>query len=105
METNVVECAIAPLLERDVVQIARSWIGTPYVHQASLKGVGCDCLGLLRGIWRELYGEEPEEAPAYSLDWAEAAGTETLYMATQRHARQISPTEISPGDVALFRML
>ena len=28
------------------------WIGTPYRHQASLKGVGCDCLGLVRGVWR-----------------------------------------------------
>ena len=39
---------------------ARSWIGTPYRHQASLKGIGCDCLGLLRGVWRGVMGEEPE---------------------------------------------
>ena len=45
-----------------IVGAARGWIGTPYRHQASLKGVGCDCLGLLRGVWRELKGEEP--APA-----------------------------------------
>src|ERR1043166_6538354 len=74
-----------------IIAIARSWIGTPYVHQASLKGVGCDCLGLLRGIWRELHGEEPEEIPPYSLDWAEATGAETLYMALERHCREISP--------------
>jgi len=47
----------------DVERIARSWIGTPYVHQASVKGVGCDCLGLLRGVWRELVGAEPEKMP------------------------------------------
>src|SRR3954463_424367 len=104
METNVVECAIAPLLERDVVQIARSWICTPYVHQASLKGVGCDCLGMLRGIWRELYGEEPEEIPPYSLDWAEATGAETLYMARKRHAGEVALKDIGAGDIALFRM-
>ncbi|MFL5163197.1 MAG: peptidase P60, partial [Microvirga sp.] len=39
---------------------ARSWIGTPYRHQASLKGIGCDCLGLLRGVWRGVMGREPE---------------------------------------------
>ncbi|MEM1422329.1 MAG: peptidase P60, partial [Pseudomonadota bacterium] len=33
---------------------ASRWIGTPYRHQASLRGVGCDCLGLLRGVWRAL---------------------------------------------------
>lgn len=88
-----------------VVQIARSWIGTPYVHQASLKGVGCDCLGLLRGIWRELRGEEPEEIPAYSLDWAEATGAETLYIALKRYAAEVAVRNIGPGDIALFRML
>jgi NlpC/P60 family putative phage cell wall peptidase len=87
-----------------IVAIARFWIGTPYVHQASLKGVGCDCLGLLRGIWRELYGEEPEEIPPYSLDWAEATGAETLYMALKRHAHEIGAGSIAPGDIALFRM-
>jgi len=87
------------------VEIARSWIGTPYVHQASLKSVGCDCLGLLRGIWRELYGEEAEETPPYSVDWAEATGAETLYMALKRHAGEINPAEIATGDIALFRML
>jgi NlpC/P60 family putative phage cell wall peptidase len=37
-----------------IVAAARSWFGTPYHHQASVKGVGSDCLGLIRGIWREL---------------------------------------------------
>lgn len=46
-----------------VVEIARRWIGTPYHHQASLKGVGCDCLGLVRGVYRELCGAEPEPMP------------------------------------------
>ena len=56
-----------------IVAAARSWIGTPYRHQASLKGVGCDCLGLLRGVWRDVVGDEPERPPAYSRDWAEAS--------------------------------
>ena len=74
------------------------------MHQASLKGVGCDCLGLLRGLWRELHGEEPEEIPPYSLDWAEATGSETLYMALKRHILEIGIGRLAPGDIALFRM-
>ncbi len=89
----------------DIEAIARSWIGTPYVHQASVKGAGCDCLGLLRGVWRELHGgAEPEVPPAYSPDWAEATGRETLYMALARHLREIDPAALAPGNVALFRM-
>jgi NlpC/P60 family putative phage cell wall peptidase len=88
-----------------IVDITRSWIGTPYVHQASLKGVGCDCLGLLRGLWRELHGDEPEGIPPYSPDWAETTGNETLYLALKRHAREVTIRELAHGDVALFRML
>ncbi|NCO16648.1 MAG: peptidase, partial [Alphaproteobacteria bacterium] len=43
-----------------IVAEARRWIGTPYVHQSSARGAGTDCLGLLRGVWRALYGVEPE---------------------------------------------
>jgi NlpC/P60 family putative phage cell wall peptidase len=56
----------------DIACEARRWIGTPYRHQASLHGVGCDCLGLVRGVWRAFYGDEPEVTPAYASDWAEA---------------------------------
>ena len=48
------------------VAAARLWLGTPYVHQASARGAGSDCLGLVRGVWRALYGAEPERPPAYS---------------------------------------
>jgi NlpC/P60 family putative phage cell wall peptidase len=93
-------------IERDaVVSAARGWIGTPYVHQASVKGFGCDCLGLLRGVWRELMGDEPETPPPYSGDWAEASGEESLYAALKRHFAEIDRIEIAPGDIALFRMV
>ncbi|MGA0595513.1 NlpC/P60 family protein [Enterovirga sp. CN4-39] len=86
-----------------IVAAARSWIGTPYRHQASLKGVGCDCLGLLRGVWREVIGREPERPPAYSRDWAEATGREALIEAAERHLLPVSEREWRAGDVLLFR--
>jgi NlpC/P60 family putative phage cell wall peptidase len=89
----------------DIVAAARGWLGTPYVHQASVRHVGCDCLGLLRGVWRELMGEEPEPTPSYSEDWAECSGVETLYAAFARHFDQIGIGELRAGDVALFRMV
>lgn len=90
-------------LTRDgVVACARGWLATPYRHQASLKGVGCDCLGLVRGVWRELYGTEPERAPPYAPDWAEA-GSETLAAAAARHLVPIAPDAYRAGDVLLFR--
>ena len=89
---------------RAIVVEARSWIGTPYRHQASRKGAGCDCLGLIRGVWRGLYGEEPETPPPYAADWAEAGGRETLLEAARRHMVEIPVSGWRPGDMLLFRM-
>jgi NlpC/P60 family putative phage cell wall peptidase len=85
-------------------QIARTWIGTPYVHQASMQGAGCDCLGLLRGVWRTLYGREPAPIPPYSPDWSEAGGREDLMAAADRWLVRKSLHDQAAGDVLLFRM-
>ena len=91
-------------MNRDrIVAEARSWIGTPYRHQASLKGVGCDCLGLLRGVWRGVMGEEPETPPPYAPDWAEAARAEILREAACRYLVEIETSAFQPSDVLLFR--
>lgn len=90
------------------VAIARRWIGTPYLHQASVEGAGSDCLGLLRGIWRELYGGEPELVPPYTPDWSEPARKERLWAAARRHLIALSEAAGSlperPGEVILFRL-
>src|SRR5262245_38697485 len=90
-------------MRRQIVTLARTWLGTPYHHQASVKGVGTDCIGLVRGIWRELYGAEPQALPAYTRDWAEAHGCETLLEAARRHLIEVCPTAAQPGYVLIFR--
>lgn len=87
-----------------VVMTARGWIGTPYLHQASRRGAGADCLGLVRGVWRELWGEEPEKVPPYTADWSEPQGDETLWRAAERHLVRVQNTDQLSGDVLLFRM-
>lgn len=83
---------------------ARRWLGTPYVHQASCRGGGTDCLGLILGVWRALYGKMPEDIPAYTADWSEPAGREDLLSAACRHLVQCRPDHEAIGDVLLFRM-
>lgn len=87
----------------DVVAEARRWIGTPYRHGGSTLHVGCDCLGLVRGIWRTLYGCEPEEIPVYSADWAEAGGGDPLVLAARRHMAEKAVQDVDTGDLILFR--
>ncbi|MFV0279234.1 MAG: NlpC/P60 family protein [Rhodoblastus sp.] len=86
-----------------ILASARAWIGTPYWHQASLRGVGCDCLGLVRGVWRECIGPEPEPMRPYSPDWAEAAGGEPLIELGERHFWRIADGRWRAGDVLVFR--
>ncbi|MEQ6247745.1 NlpC/P60 family protein [Sulfitobacter sp. HNIBRBA3233] len=85
-----------------IVRAAQAWIGTPYVHQASLRGAGCDCLGLVRGVWRDVFGTEPEAVPAYSMDWSEPSGEERLWAAALRHLVPVAAPQA--GSVVLFRM-
>jgi NlpC/P60 family putative phage cell wall peptidase len=93
------------VIARDrVVELTRAWIGTAYHHQASVRGAGCDCLGLIRGVWRDLYGTEPEQPPPYSPDWGEVGATEHLIDAANRHLAQIALSTAKPGDVILFRL-
>ncbi|MEM7303618.1 MAG: NlpC/P60 family protein [Pseudomonadota bacterium] len=87
-----------------VVAAARQWLGTPYRHQASLKHQGCDCLGLIRGVWRDLLGPEPETPPAYTSSWLELSGREDLLGAAVRHLLPVISDEAKPGDVLFFRI-
>lgn len=83
---------------------AARWLGTPYLHQASVMGAGADCLGLLRGVWRAQFGDEPEAPPPYTADWSEPSREEGLMAAARRHLREIPQAEMRVGDVLLFRM-
>ena len=90
--------------EEMILAEGRSWIGTPYCHQASTKGAGTDCLGLLRGIWRSIYGREPEVVPPYTEDWAEPGREEVLQAAASRWLVSKPLDAAAPADVLLFRM-
>ena len=98
-----------PITREEIVACATTWIGTPYRHHASLKGVGADCLGLLMGVHRELVGALPETLPAYTPDWGEIADgsdvfPEFLLEGVKRHLREKAIAEMQAGDVLLFRM-
>lgn len=91
------------MIAERVLSEAESWIGTPYRHGASSRGISCDCLGLVRGIWRRLYGNEPENPAAYAPDWAEAAMGDPLLEAAARHMQRRDENNPQPGDLLIFR--
>ena len=89
----------------EIVRLARGWIGTPYCHRASTKGAGCDCLGLLLGIWRERSGPRPSRLPEYGAGWSELDAGERLWTALALHLCEMPrDAELLDGQVLLFRM-
>lgn len=93
------------MMQREkIVAEARRWIGTPYLHQASVCAAGADCLGLVRGVWRAVVGTEPFPMPSYSMDWGECSGDEHLFRAAMRWLTPEPPGVMQPGSVLLFRM-
>lgn len=93
-----------PVARAKVIAAARSWLGTPYHDQQSVRDVGCDCLGLARGIWRDVVGDEPFLVPAYSRDWGEMGNREVLALGARECLIEIPVTEIVPGAALMFRM-
>lgn len=99
------ECVAEQPTDRQLklITLARSWIGTPYHHQQSLKGAGCDCLGMIRGIYEEHYRQPTAPITPYSRDWADVTGRETLLEAARQHLEEKKVEERAPGDVLIFR--
>lgn len=85
-----------------MVAAALGWLGTPYRHRAALKGVGCDCLGLIRGVWRDVTGEDAGPIPPYRADWRDVSAVAELEALAARCLTEVKQAE--PGDVLLFRI-
>ncbi|WP_170125808.1 hypothetical protein [Pelagimonas varians] len=83
-----------------VLAHARAWIGTPFVPQGDFRGAGADCVGLARGILRELSGKYLP-APAWRNDWAAVQGEPILDVL---HANLVPVSAPKPGTIAVFRV-
>lgn len=86
-----------------IVTLARSWIGTPYHNMAAVNGRGCDCLGLLRGIYAEAYGELVKP-PAYrGRPPRKSIGQETMLDAARQYLIEVPVETRRPAVVLVFR--
>lgn len=90
-------------LARRVIAEAGSWVGTPYRDQGRRRGVGCDCLGLVLGVYGTIYGFVPDTTRTYSPDWAEAGGEDVLLDGARRFLLERAVGDAVPGDVLIFR--
>lgn len=87
------------ITRRQIIEEAREWIDTPFHHQASVKGVGCDCAGMVKGVWREL-GNDVSGVPA---DYPRTPSNNQLIRILEQYLDRSST--MMPGDVLVFTLL
>jgi NlpC/P60 family putative phage cell wall peptidase len=91
----------------DIVNQARTWLGTPFHHQARLKGKGCDCLGLIIGVVDELGLKDAQGSPLATYDEITySKEPDGAYLAQKLTGLldEVSPEEAQAGDLALFKV-
>lgn len=84
-------------MRNDIVQIARTWLGTPFRFAARVKGVGVDCGGLIVCVMAEV-GIQIPDPPEVRHRKILSQGQMTAYYDSVGE-RITSPL---PGDFALF---
>ncbi len=98
-----------------IVAEARSWLGTRFHHQGRLKKTathkgGCDCIGLVVGVVRDLALPYAGEENAHyqflyecdRTDYERIPNGKELRQALVTHLQEITLAEIAPGDALLF---
>lgn len=84
----------------DIVAEAMTWLKTPFAWQASLKGVGADCKGLVWGVARELGLPEAGSLYAAMSDYGARVPVARLRMGLAATLQRVDPS--LPGDVLLL---
>ncbi len=96
----------AGVTRAQVVAEVRSWVGTPFVHQACRKGVGTDCAGLIRGVFLAL-GMVPVDYERHLPEGAFAYARRPDGVTMRRYCDEqlVQSATPVPGDVALIEFV
>ena len=87
----------------DIVKEAREWIGTKWQHQGAVKGVGCDCAGLVRGVYKKLTGRGVDIPLNYPATWHLFKEESRMYDTLSLHAgEEILLENVQAGDIVTF---
>lgn len=94
-------------LSTNIVAQARTWLGTPFHHQARLKGKGCDCLGLVVGVVDELGLQDKDGVKLAAYDEvAYSREPDGAYLTAKLTGllEEVPVAEARTGDLGLFKV-
>lgn len=88
-----------------IVKEAFTWLGTPHINQAKVKGVGVDCGMLLIACLENAgYVEKGAiEVAPYSNEWHLHHSAEWFLHIVETYCDKIPLEEILPGDFLLYQ--
>lgn len=88
-------------MRNDILIEARSWVGTPYQHQAMVKGIGVDCVGFIVGVGLATGALTitRQQIKAYS-GYGRLPDPETMGKVIRRHLDPVNPLDVGIGDIA-----
>lgn len=86
----------------EIVSEALSWLGTPHVNMARVKGAGVDCGQILAAVY-EAVGLIPSYDPGqYPSDWHLHRDDSRYLEAVELYAKKINSNP-KPGDIVLYK--
>lgn len=86
-----------------IIAEARTWLRTPYVDCAHVKGAGVDCAYLLKEVFERAGLEAPIAVEAYTPQWYLHRSDELYLAKVLDRAREITEAEAQPADVVLYK--
>ena len=90
-----------------IVSETETWVGTPYVGWACVKGSGVDCGQMLYGAYRNcgfipVIDDLPKDYPLYIGQHRESTAYVDLVL---RYFREIPESEVQPGDIVVWKLI
>lgn len=84
-----------------IVEIAKSWIGTPYHHHGQVKGAGSDCATFIAEVFFEAGIVDRFVIEKYSPQWHLHRNSEKYMQKILEYAHQVETPQ--PGDIVLWK--
>ena len=97
------------ILRHQVCQEAMSWVGTPYKHQAMVKGEdgGVDCAMLIAGValnTRLITDDDIKKIPPYPAEWHYHSDFPLLIKVMESFGCTPRIGEYQPADILTFKI-
>lgn len=85
------------------VEMARSWVGVPWVHAGRNPEYGIDCQGIITESFRRSGWRPNDPEAVYDTSYGQRPDVRKMMKVLQGEGELVPVAEIKKGDVILFR--